>query len=144
MIAGLDGQTGGEVLFAGGYTKPPRGTMGIVPQKNVLFTELSCLQTLRVWRAVKWSPTSEADEDLEQLLRDCDLGKKIHANANTLSGGQKRKLQLAIGLLGGSKIVLVDECTSGVDPLSRRALWKTLTSFRSDRAIVFTTHVSPC
>ena len=38
--------------------------------------------------------------------------------------------------------MLVDECTSGVDPLSRRALWKTLTSFRDDRCIIFTTHVS--
>lgn len=77
--------------------------MGIVPQKNVLFPELSCLQTLRVWQAVKWSDSSTTDEDLRQLLRDCDLEKKITANANTLSGGQKRKLQLAIGLLGGSK-----------------------------------------
>jgi ABC-type multidrug transport system ATPase subunit len=90
---------------------------------------------------VKHSAQSiDEDEDLEQLLRDCDLGKKIHANASTLSGGQKRKLQLAIGLVGGSKIVLVDECTSGVDPLSRRALWRTLTSVRLDRTIVFTTH----
>ena len=74
-----------------------------VPQKNVLFPELSCLQTLRVWKAVKWSKNSDSQEDLEQLLRDCDLGKKINANSSTLSGGQKRKLQLAIGLLGGSK-----------------------------------------
>ena len=86
--------------------------------------------------------------------------EKKDEDADTLSGGQKRKLQLAIGLLGGSKsmslplpcrrpsntlkrlVVLVDECTSGVDPLSRRALWKTLTGCRDDRCIVFTTHVS--
>lgn len=52
---------------------------------------------------MKWSKHSSIDEDLEQLLRDCDLEKKIHSNAATLSGGQKRKLQLAIGLLGGSQ-----------------------------------------
>ncbi|KAG1886233.1 hypothetical protein F4604DRAFT_1675882 [Suillus subluteus] len=131
----------GTVTFEGGVSHPPRGTLGIVPQKNVIFPELSCYQTLRVWRAVKHSAQSiDENEDYEQLLRDCDLGKKIHANASTLSGGQKRKLQLAIGLVGGSKIVLVDECTSGVDPLSRRALWRTLTSVRLDRTIVFTTH----
>ncbi|TFK24250.1 nod factor export ATP-binding protein I [Coprinopsis marcescibilis] len=140
IVGGLDGQTDGQVVFEGGHLKPPRGSIGIVPQKNVLFPELTCLQTLRVWRAVKWSPASDEKEDLEQLLKDCDLGTKVNFNANALSGGQKRKLQLAIGLLGGSKIVLVDECTSGVDPLSRRAIWRTLTSFRSDRAIVFTTH----
>ncbi|PPR02359.1 hypothetical protein CVT24_011703 [Panaeolus cyanescens] len=140
VIAGLSQLTSGSVTFEGGRYSPPRGTLGIVPQKNVLFPDLTCLQTLQVWKAVKWSENSEADEDLEQLLKDCDLEKKIHANAATMSGGQKRKLQLAIGLLGGSKIVLVDECTSGVDPLSRRALWKTLTAFRDDRSIVFTTH----
>ncbi|KAG1813914.1 uncharacterized protein BJ212DRAFT_1274572 [Suillus subaureus] len=141
IIANLLGRSTGTVTFEGGVSRPPRGTLGIVPQKNVIFPELSCYQTLRVWRAVKHSAQSiDKNEDYEQLLRDCDLGKKIHANASTLSGGQKRKLQLAIGLVGGSKIVLVDECTSGVDPLSRRALWRTLTSVRLDRTIVFTTH----
>ncbi|KAJ3739785.1 hypothetical protein DFH05DRAFT_1530053 [Lentinula detonsa] len=145
VLAGLTGRTSGSVRFntesdGVGTDKPPPGTMGIVPQKNVLFPELTCYQTLRVWKAIKRSKYSDDDEDIEQLLRDCDLGAKIHANANTLSGGQKRKLQLAIGLVGGSNIVFVDECTSGVDPLSRRALWRTLTSFRETRTIVFTTH----
>ncbi|TFY82440.1 hypothetical protein EWM64_g1577 [Hericium alpestre] len=138
IIAGLLGRTSGSVTFEGGIARPPRGTIGIVPQKNVLFPELTCYQTLRVWKAIKRSKDALAgDDDLEQLLRDCDLEKKIHENANTLSGGQKRKLQLAIGLVG---VVLVDECTSGVDPLSRRALWRTLTSVRHDRTVVFTTH----
>ncbi|KAI0714652.1 P-loop containing nucleoside triphosphate hydrolase protein [Earliella scabrosa] len=139
ILAGLLGRTRGTVTFEGGVERPPRGTIGIVPQKNVLFPELTCYQTLRVWKAVKRSDNG-SDDDIEQLLRDCDLGKKIHYNADALSGGQKRKLQLAIGLIGGSKIILVDECTSGVDPLSRRALWRTLSSVRNDRTVVFTTH----
>ncbi|EEB89841.1 hypothetical protein MPER_12022, partial [Moniliophthora perniciosa FA553] len=129
ILAGLTARTRGSVQFENENAPPTdtplRGSMGI---------------TLRVWSAVKWSKNSNEKEDLEQLLRDCDLGAKIHHNADTLSGGQKRKLQLAIGLVGGSKVVLVDECTSGVDPLSRRALWRTLTSFRQERTIVFTTH----
>ncbi|KAF4573510.1 hypothetical protein EYR36_008028 [Pleurotus pulmonarius] len=140
VIGGLSGRTSGSVTFEGGLTRPPRGTIGIVPQKNVLFPELTCLQTLRVWRAVKRSDNAPKDEDLEQLLRDCDLESKIHSSSIAMSGGQKRKLQLAIGLVGGSKVLLVDECTSGVDPLSRRALWKTLTSVRNERTVIFTTH----
>lgn len=103
IIGGLTGRTRGSVVFEGGVSCPPRGTLGLVPQRNVLFPELSCYQTLRLWRAIKHSSNSDAEEDIEQLLRDCDLGTKIHANADTLSGGQKRKLQLAIGLVGGSK-----------------------------------------
>ena len=102
ILAGLLGRTRGTVAFAGGVARPPRGTIGIVPQKNVLFPELTCHQTLRVWAAVKRAD-GRGDDDVEQLLRDCDLGKKMHYNADALSGGQKRKLQLAIGLIGGSK-----------------------------------------
>lgn len=75
----------------------------MVPQKNVLFPELSVLQTLRVWNAIKQSQGSYSDLDIERLVRDCDLQSKMHDAARTLSGGQKRKLQLAIGLVGGSK-----------------------------------------
>ena len=103
IIGGLAGSSGGTVTFAGGVRKPPRGTIGIVPQNNVLFPDLTCIQTLRVWKAIKWSANSDRHEDLQQLLRDCDLEAKIRSNANTLSGGQKRKLQLAIGLVSGSK-----------------------------------------
>jgi ATP-binding cassette subfamily A (ABC1) protein 3 len=101
IIAGLLGRTGGSVTFEGGEERPPRGTLGIVPQKNVLFPGLTCYQTLRVWSSIKRSIKAN-EEDLIQLLRDCDLEKKTHSIAMTLSGGQKRKLQLAIGLVGGS------------------------------------------
>ncbi|KAF9018074.1 hypothetical protein BDZ89DRAFT_1094172 [Hymenopellis radicata] len=111
ILAGLTGRTRGTVQFENGMDRPEPGVLGIVPQKNVLFPELTCYQNLH-----------------------------IHYNAAALSGGQKRKLQLAIGLVGGSQIVLVDECTSGVDPLSRRALWRTLTSVRHERTVIFTTH----
>ena len=102
ILGGLTGRTRGEVVFEGGVEQPPRGSIGLVPQKNVLFPELTCYQTLRVWKAVKRADGG-TDDDIEQLLKDCDLGKKVHYNADALSGGQKRKLQLAIGLIGGSK-----------------------------------------
>ena len=98
------GRTRGTVLFEGGVERPPRGSIGLVPQKNVLFSELTCYQTLRLWKTIKPRVASTAgEEDVIRLLEDCDLGDKVHFNAGSLSGGQKRKLQLAIGLVGGSK-----------------------------------------
>jgi ATP-binding cassette subfamily A (ABC1) protein 3 len=119
-------------------------SLGLVPQKNVLFPELTCYQTVQLWHDLKSArfPTADADGDLEKLLDSCSLRSKMHARASTLSGGQKRRLQLAAGLVGGSRVVLVDEATSGVDPLSRRAIWRALRDVREERCVVFTTHVS--
>lgn len=102
-VAGISDLTSGTVTFPGDTPRPARGTLGIVPQKNVLFPDLTCIQTLRVWQAIKWSnKSSQNGEDLYSTLRDCDLAEKADECAGTLSGGQKRKLQLAIGLVGGS------------------------------------------
>lgn len=69
----------------------------------MLFPDLTCIQTLKVWQAVKWSnKLGQSGENLYALLGDCDLAEKAEECAGTLSGGQKRKLQLAIGLVGGS------------------------------------------
>ncbi|KAH7334283.1 hypothetical protein B0J17DRAFT_672798 [Rhizoctonia solani] len=118
-------------------------SLGLVPQKNVLFPELTCHQTLRLWRdlkAARFPADADNDRGIDELLKSCSLEAKTNARASTLSGGQKRRLQLAAGLIGGSKIVLVDEATSGVDPLSRRAIWRALRDVRNDRCVVFTTH----
>ena len=108
ILGGLaTGPTRPVVLFSGGVEQPfPRsfrGSIGLVPQKNILFPELTCYQTLRLWKTIKPESEDSATEDIVQLLKDCDLGGKIHYAADALSGGQKRKLQLAIGLIGGSK-----------------------------------------
>lgn len=88
---------------SGGDRAAP-GSIGIVPQKNVLWDEMTCLQTVRVWSAVKRRGTRrETNEDFTQLLKDCGLESKVHELAGSLSGGQKRKLQLAIGMVGDSE-----------------------------------------
>ncbi|KAG8699081.1 hypothetical protein FRC09_006845 [Ceratobasidium sp. 395] len=154
MVAGLEKQTSGSIEFGDKSEKRrsfigmERRSIGLVPQKDILFPELTCYQTMQLWREIKLShasptsinPLATSNESVAQLLDDCDLGSKMHAQAQTLSGGQKRRLQLAAGLVGDSKIVLVDEATSGVDPLSRRAIWRALTKARENRCVVFTTH----
>lgn len=74
------------------------------------------------------------------LIEKCDLKLKRDHLAKTLSGGMKRKLQLACMLIGGSSICLLDEVTTGLDPLSRRAIWNVILSERSHRTMILTTH----
>lgn len=107
ILANLIPRSAGTVRFPDGSDLASSGGLGIVPQKNVLFNDLTCLENLKIWHGIKnaHNPRGKAEvmEDLVQLLKDADLEKKIYSRAGTLSGGQKRKLQLAIGLVGGSK-----------------------------------------
>ena len=68
------------------------------------------------------------------------MAHKADNYARDLSGGQKRKLQLAIALLGDSKIVLLDEPTSGMDPMARRETWEIIKQSKEGRIIILTTH----
>lgn len=79
-------------------------------------------------------------DGLDELIDACDLGHKQHVQAAKLSGGQKRKLQLAMMLAGGSRICCIDEASTGLDPLSRRHIWDILLAERGKRTIILTTH----
>ncbi|KAJ8311158.1 hypothetical protein KUTeg_011297 [Tegillarca granosa] len=68
------------------------------------------------------------------------LQSKADSLSKTLSGGQKRKLSVGIALIGGTKIIVLDEPTSGMDPAARRQTWDILQKFRKDRVIILSTH----
>lgn len=110
ILGGLLGRNGGSVMFENNKRRERAapGSIGIVPQKNVLWDEMTCLQTLRAWSAVKRRGTGngETEDNLIQLLKDCGLESKVRELAGSLSGGQKRKLQLAIGMVGDSESTL--------------------------------------
>ncbi|KAM5356058.1 hypothetical protein ACJ41O_002704 [Fusarium nematophilum] len=130
-----------------GFISPTEGSVrldalpsqiGICPQQNTLWEELTVSEHVRLWNQIKAG--RESPQELENLIRACDLDQKRSSLAGTLSGGQKRKLQLACMFVGDSSVCLIDECTSGLDPLSRRVIWEILLQQRSKRSIIFTTH----
>ena len=95
---------------------------------------------MALWCAIKNTPRHlQGESDLDLLAR-CDLSSKVDFLSKNLSGGQKRKLQLACALAGGSNLLLLDEISSGLDPLSRRAIWKLIIANRGTSSIIFTTH----
>ena len=134
MLAGLQSPTSGTIDING------TGGVGICPQKNVLWDKLTCEEHVYYFNQLKAQGQKEKSADHRDLLSKCDLAHKISARSETLSGGQKRKLQLAMMLTGGSNLCLIDEVSSGIDPLSRRKVWDILLAERGHRAMLFTTH----
>lgn len=143
MLTGLFEATAGtiEVLGhdLGTETDQARQTMGVCPQHDVLFEKLTCIEHLRIFAGIKGC-VDESDSAFEELLRLVDLGDKRNGIASELSGGQKRKLSLAIALVGDPKFLILDEPTSGMDPVTRRAIWQTLEQRKPDRVMLLTTH----
>ncbi|KAI1423993.1 hypothetical protein F5Y12DRAFT_487698 [Xylaria sp. FL1777] len=136
----LDSIAGISKLTSGNITIDGTGGLGIAPQKNVLWDELTVQEHIHIFNRLK-SPNNVASKDeIRNLVTAVDLAPKINAMSKTLSGGQKRKLQLGMMLTGGSAVCCVDEVSSGIDPLSRRKIWDILLAERGKRTIILTTH----
>lgn len=133
-IAGLNTVTSGTITVDG------TGGLGIAPQKNVLWDELTVEEHIRIFNRLKSASKPDARDAHRALITAIDLDRKINARAKTLSGGQKRKLQLGMMFTGGSAVCCVDEVSSGLDPLSRRKIWDILLAERGTRTIILTTH----
>ncbi len=82
----------------------------------------------------------QAKQESQYLLFKMNLADKKSTLARKLSGGQKRKLSLGMALIGGTKVVILDEPTSGMDPQARREIWDLLLELRGGRTILLTTH----
>ncbi len=74
------------------------------------------------------------------LLKEVDLESSKDKRAKQLSGGQKRRLSTCMALLGSPRVIVLDEPTTGVDPVTRRHIWAALKRRRANRMILFTTH----
>jgi len=132
-LAGLQKPTGGTIEM------DATGGIGLCPQKNVLFDELTVLEHVRIFNRLK-ADTVDSKDQMAELIRACDLDVKMNERTETLSGGQKRKCQLAMMLTGGSSLCMIDEVSSGIDPLSRRKIWDILLAERGKRSMLLTTH----
>ena len=133
-IAGLNPITSGSIEIDG------RGGLGLCPQKNVLWDELTVSEHVMIFDRLKAPGRHAPEVERNELIEQCDLTLKSNAHSKTLSGGQKRKLQLAMMFTGGSRVCCVDEVSSGIDPLARRKVWDILLSERGKRTILLTTH----
>jgi len=118
--------------------------MGICLQHDCLFPSMTVREHIQFFSRLKglYSEMSykEAENHIDQIIRDVALYEKRNTFSKNLSGGMKRKLSVAMAFCGGSKVVLLDEPTSGMDPFSRRFTWNVIRQYRQNRCILLTTH----
>uniref|UniRef100_A0A671VLC0 P-type phospholipid transporter n=1 Tax=Sparus aurata TaxID=8175 RepID=A0A671VLC0_SPAAU len=144
VLTGLFPPTSGTVYIKGMDIRHDmdiiRRTLGVCPQHNVLFDILTVEEHVWFYGCLKGLSEAEVKAELDTLLDDVGLLHKRHEQTKNLSGGMQRKLSVAIAFVGGSKVVVLDEPTAGVDPYSRRGIWDLLLKYRKDRTIILSTH----
>jgi len=119
-----------------------RRSIGLVFQDPSLDERLSGLQNLRFHALVYDIPASVREQRIEQMLTMVELWDKRHSEVRTYSGGMKRRLELARGLLHHPKVLFLDEPTLGLDPQTRNRMWEYILELRQrERTTIFlTTH----
>ncbi|MES1912683.1 MAG: hypothetical protein MHM6MM_004918 [Cercozoa sp. M6MM] len=114
------------------------GLIGYCPQQNVLWDDLTVHEHLTLFAHVKC--VQEVETAVQVSMEEVELAHKRNYKTKQLSGGQKRRLCLAMALLGDPKLVLLDEPTSGQDAYSRHATWELIRRKRRGRSMLLTTH----
>ncbi|HEU5278076.1 MAG TPA: ABC transporter ATP-binding protein [Gaiellaceae bacterium] len=113
-----------------------RERIGVVLQQSQLWPTLTVAETHRLFAGFYDRP-----RDVDEVIRLVGLEDKRDARVKTLSGGQKRRLDLGVALVGDPELVFLDEPTTGFDPAARRAAWEMIRSLRSlGKTILLTTH----
>jgi ABC-2 type transport system ATP-binding protein len=113
-----------------------RGRIGVVPQTGELFPNMSVLEHLELFAGYYDEPRPP-----REVLKLVGLEEKAAAKSRTLSGGQRRRLDLGVALVGNPELLFLDEPTTGFDPSARRAAWETIRSLRAlGKTILLTTH----
>ncbi len=119
-----------------------RRAIGVIPQALTSDIDLTVEENLNIYAKLYDVPTKRRKEAIDELLETVDLTKWRHAQTKTLSGGMRRRLEIARGLVHSPKIFFLDEPTTGLDPVSRVAVWEMLTNIKSKRklTVLITTH----
>jgi ABC-2 type transport system ATP-binding protein len=140
ILEGYRGRDGGEVRVLGqdpgGAGSDFRARIGIVLQSSAVYPLLSVRETLDLFSG--YYPRPRRPDEVIELV---GLTDKADARVRTLSGGQLRRLDLALALVGDPELIFLDEPTTGFDPAARRHAWETIRDLRElGKSILLTTH----
>jgi len=144
MMCGLLEPDSGEVSIQGrpihGGDVSVRTRVGVCPQETILWDKLTCLEQLEFIGEMYSVPRAQARQRGEELLELLGLSDKRNALASKLSGGMKRRLNLALALIHDPEILVLDEPEAGLDPQSRVLVREYIRSLALKKTIILTTH----
>jgi ABC-2 type transport system ATP-binding protein len=140
ILEGYRSRDGGEVRVLGHDPGQPgpdfRERIGVVLQSSELWPNLTVRETHAVFAGYYAHP-----RNIDEVIALVGLAEKANARVKTLSGGQKRRLDLGVALVGDPELIFLDEPTTGFDPAARRAAWEMIRSLRSlGKTVLLTTH----
>ena len=146
MMTTLTPATEGRAIIAGhDVAREPdavRRTIGVIPQALTSDIDLTVEENLSIYAKLYEVPKAERERNIDDLLKAVDLLKWRNAQTKTLSGGMRRRLEIARGLVHNPRIFFLDEPTTGLDPVSRVAVWEMLNQLKATRhlTMLITTH----
>ena len=114
--------------------------IGYCPQFDILLDELTVRENHKFYALFK-GVKQDIDAEVARTIESVQLTEKRDCRVHQLSGGMRRRLSLGISMIGGSRILLLDEPSSGLDPLQRKVFWETIRKVAVGRAVVVTTHL---
>jgi ABC-2 type transport system ATP-binding protein len=140
ILEGYRKRDGGDVSVLGfDPQRPPREfreRIGVVLQQSELWSVLTVRETHAMFAGYYTKP-----RDVDEVIALVGLAEKRNARVKTLSGGQRRRLDLGVALVGDPELLFLDEPTTGFDPTARRAAWEMIRALRSlGKTILLTTH----
>ncbi|KAG9089170.1 hypothetical protein FS749_001572 [Ceratobasidium sp. UAMH 11750] len=144
IIRGNIRPTRGDVFISGtSIVNEPaaaRLSLGVTPQFSAADSQLTVREHVMIYGSLKGLHGKDLKRNVDLLLEATALTQYQDRLANKLSGGNARKLSLALALIGNPRVLLIDEYSTGVDAATKRAMWKTLRRVSSGKAVVITTH----
>eukprot|EP01017_Pseudomicrothorax_dubius_P042792 TRINITY_DN7034_c0_g1_i1.p1 TRINITY_DN7034_c0_g1~~TRINITY_DN7034_c0_g1_i1.p1 ORF type:complete len:298 (-),score=59.86 TRINITY_DN7034_c0_g1_i1:152-1045(-) len=117
-----------------------RGILGVCPQFDILWNDLTPAEHIYLFARIKNVDPGSIDELIETKLSQVNLLAERNALIRTFSGGMKRRLSIALSSVGTPRVILLDEPTTGMDPVSRAQVWHLIKDLKKDRMVLLTTH----